>query len=358
MESNARILIVDDDPRNIRILYEILQDDFDLSSAENGEDALAVVKVLPPDIILLDIMMPGIDGYEVCSQLKDSEEYRNIKIILVSGKALTEERIKGYESGADDFVSKPFDIDEIHAKVSVFAKLKCMEEVNKLKTDFLRLVNHEMGTPLNHIISISDLLISQAGADKAVISSIRDISESAHALSKKVTKILYLANLKQSGINKKTNVNASNFISDVVQLLDNNSNPNVIKHSINEEINIFGDFDLLQVMFINVLETEISNSPCISYSMMDSSSDSPQPGINIIISSSRDELSPLQIEKYFDPFYIEDLMLHSEGLNINMAICSQIVAMHNGKISVSNSDSNRIEVMIWLPWGGAIEAKI
>jgi len=350
LSQKPHVLIVDDDPRNIRILYEILDDDFDLRSSADGEQALDDVALSPPDIILLDIMMPGIDGYEVCRRLKSSSEYRNIKIILVSGKALTEERIKGYESGADDFVTKPFDMDEILAKVNVFAKLKSMEEVNKLKTDFLSLISHEMGTPLNHIIGISDLLIQQGGLDDSVSSSIKDMGNAAHNLSDKINKILFLAKLKQSSISDVIAMDVKNMVTDVVQLLGESPSHLDVNYEISDGIIVLADFELMQKLFLYLLSTAMNRSSSTVLCRITTVSNGEKPdGIAINIVDSGEQLSQTQIDNYFDPFYIEDIMLHSEGLNITMGICQQIVSMHHGDIAITNNDTSGTCIEIWLP---------
>ena len=128
-----KILVVDDEPRNQRILSEILEDEFNLIMASNGAEALSLNDSERPDLILLDIMMPGIDGYEVCSQIKKDPQFQFTKIILVSGKALIEERLKGYSVGADDYLTKPFIGEELLAKAKVFLRLNSVEkELNNL----------------------------------------------------------------------------------------------------------------------------------------------------------------------------------------------------------------------------------
>lgn len=347
MNTKTHVLIVDDDPRNIRILYEILGDSFILTSSPDGEQALEEVEKHTPDLILLDIMMPGIDGYEVCRRLKNSDKYKDIKIILVSGKALTEERVKGYESGADDFVTKPFDMDEILAKVNVFSKLKSMEEVNKLKSDFLSLINHEMGTPLNHIIGISDLLVKQAGLDDEVSSSIKDMSDAAHLLSDKINKILYLSKLKQLATLNLIELDAKNLLTDVIQLLGKPPSEVDVTYEIADGLVLMGDFELMQQLFIYLLATSILKSSVICRISLESSNGKSS-GVLIDIESSGDNISGREIKNYFNPFYIEDVMLHSEGLNITMGICAQIVEMHQGNISIHNSDNGTC-ISIWLP---------
>jgi CheY-like chemotaxis protein len=118
-----RILIVDDHPINIAICKKVLaNDDYYLETAVSGEEALAKVPVFQPALILLDIMMPGIDGYETCRRIRTDSALRHTKIIMVSAKSTPEDRQQGYEAGADDYVVKPFGKHELLAKVC-----RCLE---------------------------------------------------------------------------------------------------------------------------------------------------------------------------------------------------------------------------------------
>ena len=107
METENRILIVDDQPMNVEILYKILKRDYVVETASDGEEGLDKVRQFEPDLVLLDVMMPGIDGYEVCRRIKASPVGDFTQVILVSGKASQFERQEGYEAGADDYLSKP-----------------------------------------------------------------------------------------------------------------------------------------------------------------------------------------------------------------------------------------------------------
>ncbi|MBN2477497.1 MAG: response regulator [Pirellulales bacterium] len=121
---NKRILIVDDCTVNVEILHELLRDDYDLATAESGEDCLKKLRHFSPDLVLLDIMMPGLDGYEVCRRIKASPSGDFTQVILVSGKASARERVQGYQAGADDYIVKPFDHDELLAKVRLQFRLR------------------------------------------------------------------------------------------------------------------------------------------------------------------------------------------------------------------------------------------
>ena len=118
MGSETTILIVDDEPTNVDMLSQELEDEgYDLLTAYNGEEALIKVQEQQPDLVLLDVMMPGVDGFSVCRILKGSGKTILIPVILLTALRAQEDRVKGIEAGADDFISKPFDRDELLAKI-------------------------------------------------------------------------------------------------------------------------------------------------------------------------------------------------------------------------------------------------
>src|SRR4051794_16751148 len=127
MSTLGKILAVDDDHRNLEIFKHLLESQYQLATAGTGEEALQKIVTFGPDLVLLDIMMPGINGYDVCKLIKQGEDNLT-KVILVSAKAMIDERLMGYEAGADDYIAKPFDHEEFLAKVRIFIKLKKTED--------------------------------------------------------------------------------------------------------------------------------------------------------------------------------------------------------------------------------------
>jgi len=114
---NKKILVVEDDSVNQDIFAEIFEADFDIKMVSDGQQALDVIENFMPSVVLLDIMMAGMDGYEVCRHIRANKKLKHINIIMVSARAMESERIKGLESGADDYITKPFDEDVLLGKV-------------------------------------------------------------------------------------------------------------------------------------------------------------------------------------------------------------------------------------------------
>jgi putative two-component system response regulator len=114
-----RILIVDDEPANIKILSNLLAADYALSVATNGQQALDVARVQSPDLILLDMVMPGMDGIEVCQALKESEQTRDIPVIFVTSMSDSFNEERGLEAGAVDYISKPISPSIVRARVRI-----------------------------------------------------------------------------------------------------------------------------------------------------------------------------------------------------------------------------------------------
>lgn len=128
---NNRILIVDDEPINIQLLNGILEGDYNLNAATSGDAALKIARTVKPDLILLDMVMPGLDGLAVCRALKQDESTREIPVIFVTGLADPEHEERGLQEGAVDYIYKPVSPPIVRARVKIHLQ-------NFLTVKFLR----------------------------------------------------------------------------------------------------------------------------------------------------------------------------------------------------------------------------
>lgn len=171
MSDRPRILIVDDSPENIHILLEVLKEQYQVTAAKDGEKALLMAHQQPqPDLILLDVMMPGMSGYEVCGILNDDEMTSDIPIIFVTALTEDEDEARGFMVGAVDYITKPISPPIVKARVSTHLSLKAarkrLEDQNKklieaaeLREDVERITRHDLKGPLSTVISLPPLLM-------------------------------------------------------------------------------------------------------------------------------------------------------------------------------------------------------
>src|SRR5665213_2840132 len=188
-------MIVDDIAANLRLLEDMLtREGHEVRSFPLGRLALAAAAKDPPDLILLDVNMPEMDGYEVCQRLKSSAELCAVPTIFLSALSEPRDRLKAFESGAVDYISKPFQFEEVHARVETHLSLYYLQRALKLhnrdleeavaartrelaeanrrltvldrsKSDFLNLIAHEFRTPLHGLLGVSSLILEGMPTD-------------------------------------------------------------------------------------------------------------------------------------------------------------------------------------------------
>lgn len=173
----AVVLAVDDNPANLGLLFDVLDEaGFEVLVSQSGESALKRAEVTQPDIVLLDVMMPGIDGFEACRQLKEREQTRHIPVIFMTAVTGTIDKVKGFELGAVDYITKPIQPKEVLARIHTHLKIQQLQaeleqknrelseslereqELNRLKSRFVSMVSHEFKTPLTTITLSCNLL--------------------------------------------------------------------------------------------------------------------------------------------------------------------------------------------------------
>jgi len=183
------IMIVDDNPVNLALLENMLQEKgHEVSLFQLGRLALAAAFRNPPDLILLDINMPEMNGYEVCERLKSTPELSDIPVIFLSALSETQDKVAAFRSGAVDYISKPFQFEEVHARVETHLKVHALEKklrqqnekleetvavrtgelaesnerlriLNRSKDELLHLISHEFRTPVNGLIVVGEIIL-------------------------------------------------------------------------------------------------------------------------------------------------------------------------------------------------------
>ena len=350
MRQNGKILVVDDNATNIAILEEVLGDIYQLRTAASGEQALTTLLDFQPDVVLLDIMMPGIDGYETCRRIRANPANNNIKVIMVSAKAMVSERLKGYEAGADDYITKPFEEDELLAKVRVYLRLKSVEEVDQLKSNLLTLLNHETRTPLNGILQPLELLMSDTAVDAEVRKMCLDlVNKSAERLHQLFEKVLKLCAMKAGKWDFKF---AMADLSEIVA----KAADDVAALASEREVKI--DYDAAQAiahvdakemkfLITSLLDNAIRFSPPGGHVVVDVCAD---PGnLRLNVSDQGDGIDPNHLDQLFEEFNESAVTHHAEGQRLSLAIARQVAMAHEGTIKVDSQKGAGTTFTVELP---------
>jgi signal transduction histidine kinase len=197
------ILIVDDTPANLGVLVETLSvAGYQLMVAEDGEEALAQTLRIQPDLILLDVMMPGIDGFETCRRLKARTETRDIPVLFMTALSETSDKVKAFAAGAVDYISKPIEHEEALARISTHLAIRRLQrelqEQNALKQKFMKIAGHDLRNPLFLILLDVELARRQSGISSQCIRSLESIEESAAQMRRIIDTFLEIRTAREA----------------------------------------------------------------------------------------------------------------------------------------------------------------
>ncbi len=337
---NHRILIVDDNPTNVAIVEELLGDSYVLAVAQDGEQALEMVPQFNPDLVLLDIMMPGIDGYEVCRRLRRDPNYRFVKIVLVSAKAMTDERLRGYEVGADDYVTKPFVAEELQAKVRVFLRLQSAEEMNHLSQQLDTVDAIDSFLPISNIKTALRKLESEASDERRralVTQGLEHCARLQHQHQQR--RRLFRARAGQISA-KLEETDTGYVIEKVISALnDYATRHNVLLVPPQRREQVIADATLLEEVISTLLRGAIHNSPHLN--VVSVSLDRVDASIVFGVESPHLALDPehhLALTKSRLPSLVRN---YGRGHSLDLLIARELVALMNGELE-TDVDSGMI----------------
>lgn len=202
-EQKPRILIVDDDDSARMITETILsREPYILEFATSGQEALDSIRSFPPDVIILDIMMPGMDGYQVTRQIKLHPTYRHIPVILLSALGCKEDIVEGLDSGADEFISKPVHALELRARVRSMLRIKkqhdSLQGVLKLRDEMAHTIAHDLRNPLSVILGYAELARLKPERPNIVADAFKIICEQSRKIDGMITEILMTTKIEHN----------------------------------------------------------------------------------------------------------------------------------------------------------------
>lgn len=227
------ILIVDDSPDNARVLLEFLRlKGFRILVAEDGHEALQMIEYANPDLVLLDVMMPGIDGFEVCRQLKFNEKSQEIPILFMTALSDTVDKLKGFELGAADYITKPFHHEEVLARVKAHLSLRKLQmqlqtqnqhlQKRNMELDaFAHTVAHDLKNPLSAVMGLSKTLVKGCSTntlpDGKFIKRLEMVEHAGQQAVNIVDALLLLAGVSRRGQVEYHSLDMSKIIDKVIQ---------------------------------------------------------------------------------------------------------------------------------------------
>lgn len=219
-QSKPIVMVIDDTPANLRLLAQMLtQVGYEVRVANSGEAGLRAANAISPDLILLDVMMPEMDGYQTCEALKQNPTTRDIPVIFISALNQLESKMRGFTLGGADYITKPFQVEEVLARVHTHLSLRSLqrqleqanealhkqvvelERQNEELDAFAHMVAHDLKNPLNNIMGFSELLQRRASLDEKTIDNMtRWIYEGGSKMNDIIDSLLLLSGVRRSEV--------------------------------------------------------------------------------------------------------------------------------------------------------------
>ena len=400
---DATVLIVDDVPKNLQLLGKILAlENYEVMIATDGQQALNTVEKKPPDVILLDIMMPGMDGFEVCERIKSNPELKDIPIIFLTAKTEIADKIKGFELGASDYINKPFETPEVLARVQTQVRLKRAQDTIKNHNQELEAILeqrtkalvraerqaamslliegivHNFKTPLTSILGSAQLVQLYQGDLENLVDphleeqpetlhqfldivkkGVTSIENASHRLNDMVNSLMVKGREDRSDEIEPTDLNQ--LIHQELEFLDTNL---WFKHKVEKEILLAPvklTIDVIPLEIGQVFQNLIGNA-------QDALEGHKDPAITIKSGTQGESVwfsvsdngpgIPEDIRpKIFEPFFTTKPKLDENadgptGTGLGLHACLEIVNAYNGRIEIDPSDTDGAKFTVFLPLGG------
>jgi len=384
--SDCTVLVVDDTEANVDILVDALGKTYNVSVAMDGPSALEAVEENHPDLILLDIMMPGMDGYEVCRELRKNKKTSEIPVLFLTAKNEKEDIIKGFEAGAQDYITKPFYTREVMERVRTQLSLKYqkealktinqrleervakrtleLEEANRkleianrelttlddAKNRFLELISHEIRTPLNGILGVTDLLKEMLGEDVELaefLDMLRISADRLEAFSATALTITQLQTKHREII--KARLSAISCLEEVFQeLRENAAKKSVVleREVADESLEMDADQELVYRALRSILDNAIRYSPESSEVICTISMEEGNLVFEVVDKGKG--FSEEALKNLFKPFGLGEPH-YDQNVGLSLLEAKLIMEAHGGSIEAFNQENGGGAVQLVFP---------
>ena len=343
------ILIVDDDPLSCELLIELLTSEgyVNLRSATDGETALKQVAASPPDLILLDIMLPGINGFEICRRLKSDPNTATIPIVLVTALVSRDSRLEGLEAGADDFLTKPIDEAELLARTRSLLRTRRLYQdwaaAVQAQVEFISQVSHELRTPLFAISGLTEMLLNrEVTQPEEIHRNLQTIYGQIQHLTHVVDALLELSRLSNGGMHLSMHpLCLQSFLEDSVALMQPQAKKMDIRlnlESVSPELVVRADEARLRQALLDLIKNALFYNDPGGWVQISAN----QQGDRVVITVCDNGwgIPAEDLPRIFERFYRGQQLgagPSSQGSGLGLALAQEIVHAHNGKITVESA---------------------
>jgi signal transduction histidine kinase len=349
MGNKQVILVVDDEPANFDVIEILLfKEGYDLHHRDNGADAIASLESINPDLVLLDVMMPDMDGIEVCQRLKNDRHGQHIPIIIVTALSDKEDLARCIDAGADDFISKPINSTELRARVRSMLRIKSqydhIQETIMLREEMMQTIVHDLRNPLIGILLGCDSLKVLDLPDRAK-KRIVQIGQTIEQMRLLVDDILTIGRIEAN----KLILNHSKFdITEVAKLviadfeaISTDKQIQILGEFPPEPAYISGDSPLIRRVLGNLVDNALKFSPHQSSIILRVECLPKNPDrqdlIKIEVIDWGIGISPEQKQIIFEKYEVGNIVMGVSQIGLGLSFCKMMIEAHRGAISVTNN---------------------
>jgi CheY-like chemotaxis protein len=373
-EEKNSLLIVDDEKSNLKVLSHILGQDYTIYTATNGISAIERARQYLPDLILLDILMPEMDGYQTLSELKSNEKTQKIPVIFITGLDSFEDEEKGLDMGAADFIHKPFSAKIVKSRIQNQIQIvnqireielyaKVADDANHAKSAFLAKVSHEIRTPLNAILGISEIQLQSENISEDMKEALNRIMNSGTLLLGIINDILDMSRIEAGKLQlTQAQYDVGSLINDTVFLNMIKYENKPIEFTLNVDENVpsmlFGDELRIKQVLNNLLSNAFKYTDAgeVELSVGMENPANPQDDVITLVFRVRDTgqgMTEEEVSRLWDDYsrFNQEANRTTEGIGLGMGITRSLIEMMNGEIIPESKPGKGSLFTVRLPQG-------